>query len=110
MPRAEMRKNRTAENAPANTRQSPTPPNDTAPDAHDQPLTTKTHKVAHFCGMCAPKFCSMKTTQDVRDYAAGLSDNEKADLERQPEEATAGMAEMSEKYEEMGRQLYLERE
>lgn len=52
----------------------------------------------------------MKITQNVRDYAAGLSDNKRADLERQAEEATKGMAEMSEKYEEMGRQLYVERD
>jgi len=56
------------------------------------------------------KLRSMAITQEVRDYAAGLSDNERADLERQAEEATKGMAEMSEKYEEMGRQLYVGRE
>ncbi|MHA7872629.1 MAG: phosphomethylpyrimidine synthase ThiC, partial [Hyphococcus sp.] len=55
--------------------------------------------------MCGPKFCSMKITQDVRDYADGLSDNEKKDLEKLSEE---GMAEMSEKYKEMGSELYLE--
>ncbi|MEO0818494.1 MAG: phosphomethylpyrimidine synthase ThiC [Pseudomonadota bacterium] len=81
---------------------------ETARDFHDQTLPKEAHKVAHFCSMCGPKFCSMKITQDVRDYADGLSDNEKADLERQAEEATAGMKEMSEKYEEMGRQLYVE--
>ncbi|MEM9738645.1 MAG: phosphomethylpyrimidine synthase ThiC, partial [Pseudomonadota bacterium] len=71
---------------------------ETARDFHDQTLPKEAHKVAHFCSMCGPKFCSMKITQDVRDYADGLSDNEKADLERQAEEATAGMKEMSEKY------------
>ncbi|MEL6567134.1 MAG: phosphomethylpyrimidine synthase ThiC [Pseudomonadota bacterium] len=83
---------------------------ETARDYHDQTLPKEAHKVAHFCSMCGPKFCSMKITADVREYADGLSDNEKADLERQAEEATRGMAEMSEKYEEMGRQLYVERE
>ncbi|NBC20967.1 MAG: phosphomethylpyrimidine synthase ThiC [Alphaproteobacteria bacterium] len=83
---------------------------ETARDFHDQTLPKEAHKVAHFCSMCGPKFCSMAITQEVRDYAAGLSDNERADLERQAEEATKGMAEMSEKYEEMGRQLYVERE
>ena len=78
---------------------------ETARDFHDQTLPKEAHKVAHFCSMCGPKFCSMKITQDVRDYAAGLSDNEKADLERASEE---GMAEMSEKYREMGSELYLE--
>jgi phosphomethylpyrimidine synthase len=53
----------------------------TARDFHDQTLPKEAHKVAHFCSMCGPKFCSMKITQDVRDYAAGLSANEKADLE-----------------------------
>jgi len=78
---------------------------ETARQFHDQTLPKEAHKVAHFCSMCGPKFCSMKITQDVRDYAAGLSDNEKADLERASEE---GMAEMSEKYREMGSELYLE--
>ena len=55
--------------------------------------------------MCGPKFCSMKITQDVRDYADGLSDNEKKDLDRLSKE---GMAAMSGKYREMGSELYLE--
>ena len=80
---------------------------ETARDFHDQTLPKEAHKVAHFCSMCGPKFCSMKITQDVRDYADGLSDNEKKDLERLSAE---GMAEMSEKYREMGSQLYLEAE
>ena len=78
---------------------------ETARDFHDQTLPKEAHKVAHFCSMCGPKFCSMKITQDVRDYADGLSDNEKKDLERLSAE---GMAEMSEKYKEMGSELYLE--
>ncbi|MBB5518195.1 phosphomethylpyrimidine synthase ThiC [Amphiplicatus metriothermophilus] len=80
---------------------------ETARDFHDQTLPKEAHKVAHFCSMCGPKFCSMKITQDVRDYAANLSDNEKADLERRAEE---GMKEMSEKYREMGSALYLDAE
>ena len=56
--------------------------------------------------MCGPKFCSMKITQDVRDYADGLSENEKAAL--YPDEAQEGMDEMSKKFEEMGGKLYLE--
>ncbi|MEL6474636.1 MAG: phosphomethylpyrimidine synthase ThiC [Pseudomonadota bacterium] len=83
---------------------------ETARQFHDQTLPKEAHKVAHFCSMCGPKFCSMKITAEVRDYAAGMTDNEKADLERQAEEATQGMKEMSEKYEELGRQLYVERE
>jgi phosphomethylpyrimidine synthase len=55
--------------------------------------------------MCGPKFCSMKITADVRDYADRLSDNEKKDLERLSRE---GMAAMSEKYRDLGSELYLE--
>ncbi|PQA88661.1 phosphomethylpyrimidine synthase ThiC [Hyphococcus luteus] len=80
---------------------------ETARDFHDQTLPKEAHKVAHFCSMCGPKFCSMKITAEVRDYAAGMSDNEKKDLEKLSEQ---GMAEMSEKYKEMGSELYLEEE
>ena len=78
---------------------------ETARDFHDQTLPKDAHKTAHFCSMCGPKFCSMKITQDVRDYAGGLSENEKAAL--YPDEAQEGMAEMSKKFEEMGGKLYL---
>ena len=50
--------------------------------------------------MCGPKFCSMKITADVREYAAGLTDNEKAAL--YPDAAQQGMAEMSEKFKRDG--------
>jgi len=43
---------------------------DTAKSFHDETLPKESAKVAHFCSMCGPKFCSMKITQDVRDYAA----------------------------------------
>ncbi|MDH5299793.1 MAG: phosphomethylpyrimidine synthase ThiC [Gammaproteobacteria bacterium] len=45
---------------------------------HDETLPKQAHKVAHFCSMCGPNFCSMKITQDVRDYAAkqGISEEE----------------------------------
>ncbi len=51
---------------------------ETARSFHDQTLPASGAKVAHFCSMCGPKFCSMKITQDVRDFAAeqGLSENE----------------------------------
>ena len=77
---------------------------ETARDFHDQTLPKEAHKVAHFCSMCGPKFCSMKITAEVRDYADKLSDNEKKALQLQAEQ---GMADMSKKYEEMGSQLYL---
>jgi phosphomethylpyrimidine synthase len=71
---------------------------DTAREYHDETLPKEAHKVAHFCSMCGPKFCSMKITQDVRDYAATLNDKE------------AGMAEMSKKFREMGGEVYVEAE
>lgn len=80
---------------------------DTAREYHDETLPKDAHKVAHFCSMCGPKFCSMKITQDVRDYAASLGDNEKAALGLEAT-AKAGMAEMSEKFNAMGGQVYLD--
>ncbi|MEL6781532.1 MAG: phosphomethylpyrimidine synthase ThiC [Pseudomonadota bacterium] len=80
---------------------------ETARQFHDQTLPKEAHKVAHFCSMCGPKFCSMKITAEVRDYAAGMTDNEKADLERQAREAEEGMKAMSAEYESMGRKLYI---
>jgi len=77
---------------------------ETARDFHDQTLPKEAHKVAHFCSMCGPKFCSMKITQDVRDYAAGLSDNEKKALQLEAEE---GMARKSEEFREKGGEIYL---
>ena len=46
---------------------------DTAREFHDETLPKDAHKSAHFCSMCGPKFCSMKITQNVREYAAGLN-------------------------------------
>jgi len=68
-------------------------------------LPKDAHKVAHFCSMCGPKFCSMKITQDVRDYAASLGGNEKAALGL---DAEAGMKEMSDKFNAMGQQVYID--
>ncbi|MDJ0920097.1 MAG: phosphomethylpyrimidine synthase ThiC [Henriciella sp.] len=81
---------------------------ETARQFHDQTLPKDAHKVAHFCSMCGPKFCSMKITAEVRDYADGLSDNEKADLQKQADEARKGMEEKSKEYEALGRKLYVE--
>jgi phosphomethylpyrimidine synthase len=83
---------------------------ETARQYHDQTLPKEAHKVAHFCSMCGPKFCSMAISAEVRDYAKGMSDNEKADLERQAKEAEEGMARKSAEYEAMGRKLYVETE
>ncbi|MGQ0456201.1 MAG: phosphomethylpyrimidine synthase ThiC [Hyphomicrobium sp.] len=68
---------------------------DTARSFHDETLPKDAHKLAHFCSMCGPKFCSMKITQDVRDYAARLN------------EQAAGMAEMSEKFRQSGGEVYV---
>ena len=68
---------------------------ETAKDFHDETLPADGAKVAHFCSMCGPKFCSMKITQDVREYAA------------KKEEAEKGMAEMSEKFKEAGGEIYV---
>jgi phosphomethylpyrimidine synthase len=80
---------------------------DTALKYHDETLPKDAHKVAHFCSMCGPKFCSMKITADVRDYAAGLTDNEKAAL--YPDAAKQGMIEMSKKFIDMGAQVYVDK-
>jgi len=66
---------------------------DTARQYHDETLPKDAHKTAHFCSMCGPKFCSMKITQDVRDYAA------------KKEEAERGMEEMSAKFREGGGEI-----
>jgi len=81
---------------------------DTARDYHDETLPKEAHKVAHFCSMCGPKFCSMKITQDVRDYAATLNDPEKRAVAGVT--AEEGMAEMSKKFIDMGAQVYVEAE
>jgi phosphomethylpyrimidine synthase len=78
---------------------------DTARAYHDETLPKDAHKVAHFCSMCGPKFCSMKITQDVRDYAAKSNAGASAMVE-----AEKGMAEMSAKFREMGGRVYVEAE
>ncbi|MGI2855257.1 phosphomethylpyrimidine synthase ThiC [Shewanella algae] len=102
---------------------------DTARAFHDESLPQESAKVAHFCSMCGPKFCSMKITQDVRDYAASLAASQVAsgdssgpdaaerqtepvqaeDLTAQPLEvldAEAGMARMSAQFKAAGSALY----
>jgi phosphomethylpyrimidine synthase len=103
---------------------------DTAEQYHDQTLPAEGAKTAHFCSMCGPKFCSMKITQEVRDFAAKQnSDTFLAATEDPPrngegdrakrgggagtapdltlQDAEAGMAEMSEKFREKGGEIYL---
>ncbi|MGZ9898522.1 phosphomethylpyrimidine synthase ThiC [Shewanella gaetbuli] len=101
---------------------------DTARAYHDESLPQESAKVAHFCSMCGPKFCSMKITQDVRDYAASL---EAKTLESQPSinvelvsdvtyksytsdidptQIAAEMAQKSAEFKATGSQLYHEKQ
>ncbi|EAS2185725.1 phosphomethylpyrimidine synthase ThiC [Salmonella enterica] len=69
----------------------------TARAYHDETLPQESGKVAHFCSMCGPKFCSMKISQEVRDYAAAQT-------------IEIGMADMSEDFRAKGGEIYLKRE
>ncbi len=73
---------------------------DKAKEFHDETLPKDAHKTAHFCSMCGPHFCSMKITQDVRDYAAehGVADAAEA-LEQ-------GMREKAAEFREQGAEIY----
>ena len=73
---------------------------DTARDFHDETLPKDSSKEAHFCSMCGPKFCSMKITQDVRDYAAqrGVSDEEAL---------RHGLQQKSAEFRDAGGELYI---
>ncbi|ELT5876102.1 phosphomethylpyrimidine synthase ThiC [Salmonella enterica] len=64
---------------------------------HDETLPQESGKVAHFCSMCGPKFCSMKISQEVRDYAAAQA-------------IEVGIADMSENFRAKGGEIYLKRE
>ncbi|MGC9456372.1 MAG: phosphomethylpyrimidine synthase ThiC [Halothiobacillaceae bacterium] len=72
---------------------------DRAREYHDATLPQENAKVAHFCSMCGPHFCSMKITQDVREYAASLGVTELEALEQ-------GMAEKSREFREKGAEVY----
>ncbi|RYC71694.1 phosphomethylpyrimidine synthase ThiC [Spirosoma sordidisoli] len=73
---------------------------DTAREFHDETLPAEGAKTAHFCSMCGPNFCSMKITQDVRDYADqnGLADTDALDQAMQVK---------AKEFAEQGSQLYL---
>ncbi|WP_346815095.1 phosphomethylpyrimidine synthase ThiC [Aeromonas hydrophila] len=85
---------------------------DTARAYHDETLPQESGKVAHFCSMCGPKFCSMKITQDVRDYAAKLEAVEikLVGMDGQQEQVVAqvesGMARMAETFKDTGGEIY----
>jgi phosphomethylpyrimidine synthase len=76
---------------------------DKAREFHDETLPRDSAKVAHFCSMCGPHFCSMKITQDVRDYAAAQGVDEQAAL---AEVATAGMEQKAVEFVKKGAQIY----
>jgi phosphomethylpyrimidine synthase len=75
---------------------------DRAREYHDETLPKESGKVAHFCSMCGPKFCSMKISQDVRDFAAEQEAG-RIDL---AEEAEVGMQEKSEEFLAKGSEIY----
>ncbi len=85
---------------------------DTARAYHDETLPKEAHKVAHFCSMCGPKFCSMKITQDLRAEVQAMGENEKAALgltaEQIAAQRAAGMAQKSAEFMEKGGKLYVE--
>ncbi len=70
-----------------------------AKEFHDETLPKDAHKTAHFCSMCGPKFCSMKITQDVRDYA-------KAHGVGETEALGEGMAEKAAEFRAQGGEVY----
>ncbi|MDD9889386.1 MAG: phosphomethylpyrimidine synthase ThiC [Gammaproteobacteria bacterium] len=72
----------------------------TARQFHDETLPKQSGKVAHFCSMCGPKFCSMKISQEVRDYAA------ERELNSVDDAIATGMQEMADEYNQSGRKLY----
>jgi phosphomethylpyrimidine synthase len=70
-----------------------------AMEYHDETLPQEGAKLAHFCSMCGPHFCSMKITQEVRDYAAQKELDEKTAIE-------AGLQEKSQQFVQLGSEIY----
>ncbi|MFD2165670.1 phosphomethylpyrimidine synthase ThiC [Thalassotalea euphylliae] len=86
-----------------------------AREYHDETLPQESGKIAHFCSMCGPKFCSMKITQDVRDYAAKLEQEGAQPIEIKLVDETVavdqaalekGMAEKSAEFKATGSEIY----
>ncbi|MDT8281666.1 MAG: phosphomethylpyrimidine synthase ThiC [Gammaproteobacteria bacterium] len=71
-----------------------------AREYHDETLPKEGHKVAHFCSMCGPKFCSMKISQDVREYAA------KNGFDKIEVALDKGMQEKAEEFKSRGSEIY----
>jgi phosphomethylpyrimidine synthase len=82
---------------------------ETAEQYHDQTLPAEGAKTAHFCSMCGPKFCSMKITQEVREFARLQEEKAAAPDADAPvvSEAERGMEEMSKRYRDGGMELYI---
>ncbi|WP_374528369.1 phosphomethylpyrimidine synthase ThiC [Acinetobacter sp.] len=77
---------------------------DTARSMHDETMPKEAHKSAHFCSMCGPKFCSMKITQNVRDYAQNQKNTSSS--EAIDSEVESGLEAMKNAYHEHGQKLY----
>lgn len=73
-----------------------------AREFHDETMPKQAHKVAHFCSMCGPHFCSMKITQDVRDYARSKGIGEI------PLAVEEGMKEKADQFKQQGGEIYKE--
>ncbi|OOE88814.1 phosphomethylpyrimidine synthase ThiC [Salinivibrio sharmensis] len=83
----------------------------TARAYHDETLPQESGKVAHFCSMCGPKFCSMKISQEVRDYAKenGYAAAGEAIDVTMLEDPLAGMQQKSQEFREKGSEIYLQK-
>ena len=77
---------------------------DTARSMHDETLPKEAHKSAHFCSMCGPKFCSMKITQNVRNYAQNQKNSTAIDASS--EDIEQGLKSMKAAYHANGQKLY----
>jgi phosphomethylpyrimidine synthase len=85
---------------------------DTARSYHDETLPKESGKVAHFCSMCGPKFCSMKISQDVRDYAAEHGYEVQGDvvkiLDLDADAVNDEMQKKAQEFKQQGSEIYTE--
>jgi phosphomethylpyrimidine synthase len=80
---------------------------DTARAYHDETLPQESGKVAHFCSMCGPKFCSMKISQEVREYAKDLQTADGEEIEiKLIDDPLEGMRQKSAEFKASGSELY----
>ncbi|MGR5116931.1 phosphomethylpyrimidine synthase ThiC [Photobacterium damselae] len=78
---------------------------DTAKAYHDETLPQESGKVAHFCSMCGPKFCSMKISQEVRDYASNLTQEQDITV-AVLDDPLEGMQQKADEFRARGSELY----